>query len=252
MTLSVDSALERLAPPQHFAADWADVLGRVGELAPEPADRGRLLARRRRPGLVAAALAATLIVLVAATAVAAVNDWSVTDWWFLGNGAPAPVTTPVVVKSGSWDGKGWELVAYRSTSHGICFAMTPSGAGKADGFGGGLACGGFSPVAPSGSIGGLHRITFLSGSSPQLPTYIVGPVVDNAVEVVISFANGAVIRTPTFDAPASLGALRFYAARVPESVPRPTPRAPSLEKLVGLNEDGQVVACLTPRKTSRC
>lgn len=239
-SLPVDAALERLAPPQQFADDWADVLGRVGEPRPRTG--------RRRALPVAAALAATIVVLVTAAAVAAVNDW-----WFWDN-APAPVTTPVVVKSGTWDGKGWELVAYRSASHGICFSMIPSGAGKSDGLGAAMNCGGFDSATPPGSSVRPSGITFLSGSSPQLPTYIVGPVVDAADEVVISFANGEVLRTPAFDAPGSLGALRFYAARVPESVARPTigPAATSLQKLVGLDEEGHVVACLTPRAASRC
>jgi hypothetical protein len=102
-------------------------------------------------------------------------------------------------------------------------------------------------------VGGRRGITYLSGSSSELPTYIVGPVVAAASEVVISFANGDVVRTPAFDAPASLGAVRFYATRVPESVVLPSRHGPlMLQKLVGLDNDGQVVACLALTAASPC
>ena len=246
--LSLSDALERLAPPQHFADDWDDVLGRVGEPASQSADRPR--AQRRQRWLVAAAVAAAIVVPVAAATVAARSDW-----WFFASHVPAAATPPVVVKSGTWDGKRWELVAYRTASDGICFSMTPSASATSAGVGAAMNCGGFAPATPSGSPeGGPHGITYLSGSSPELPTYVVGPVIDTADEVVIYFANGDVLRTPAFDAPASLGAVRFYAARVPESVVRPPigHGETSLQKLLGLNKDGQVVACLTLSAASQC
>jgi hypothetical protein len=245
---SVSDALDRLAPSQHFTDNWDDVLARAGEDAPRPADGFRLRVQRRRRWLLAAALVAAVVVPVATGTLAATNNW-----WFFASHVPASATPPVVVKSGTWDGANWELVAYRTASGGICLAMTPSATATSDGRGAALACGGFS-TAPQGSAEGPRGITYLSGSSSELPTYIVGPVVAAASEVVISFANGDVVRTPAFDAPASLGPVRFYATRVPESVlVPPSGRGPSmLQKLVGLDNDGQVVACLALTAASPC
>jgi hypothetical protein len=242
---SLANALERLAPPQHFADDWDDVLARAGE--PDSGDRPRAFQRRR--WLLAAAFAAAIVIPIAAATVAARNDW-----WFLASHGPKPLTAPVVVKSGSWDGKSWELVAYRSASDGICFTVTPSASATSDGLGAALACGGFSIAAPSGSSERTRGITYMSSSSPELPTYVAGPVIDTADHVVIYFANGDVVRTPAFDAPASLGAIRFYAAQISEPVVRPTGgrRQSSLQKLVGLDNEGRIVACLTLSATSRC
>jgi hypothetical protein len=59
-------------------------------------------------------------------------------------------------------------------------------------------------------------ITFLSGWGPSgfLPTYIVGPVIDKAVEVEIRLANGQDMHVPTFRAPAPFKHIRFYATQI--------------------------------------
>ena len=59
---SVTDALERLAPPQPFAADWSDVLTRAGLDTAQPTRP----AWRRRKWVFAAAIAAAIIVPVAA------------------------------------------------------------------------------------------------------------------------------------------------------------------------------------------
>jgi hypothetical protein len=193
-------------------------------------------------------LAAALLVPVAAATVAATNDW-----WFFASHAPQPLTTPVVVKSGSWDGKRWDLLAYRAASQGICFTITPSAAATS-GLGAAMNCGGFS-TAPPESPGGPRGITYLSASSSEPPTYVPGPVIDTAAEVAIYFANGHVVRTPTFDAPTSLGAVRFYAAPVGDAViysTGPGRRESLVQKLVGLDSEGGVVACAALDPASRC
>ncbi|MBA3376779.1 MAG: hypothetical protein H0U00_13375 [Actinobacteria bacterium] len=223
---SITEALERLAPAQSFAYDWNDVLKRASVGAP-----AHRRARPRKRWLLSVAIA--LVVLSPLGAIAASEDW-----WFLDSpGAPAPSNPPpLVVKTGSWDGKEWLLVAYRSEDGALCFSMNPASSPMSTGVGAALNCGGWDTYPPSGPnlAGG---ITYLSGTSPELPTYVVGPVVDDAAEVEIHFADGEVVRTPTFDAPSSLGALRFYAVRAPAT-------GSVVEKLVGLDRDGRLVACL--------
>jgi hypothetical protein len=93
-------------------------------------------------------------------------------------------------------------------------------------------------------------ITFLSsGAGPKLPAYIAGPVIEEASAVEIEFATGEVLRLPTFSGAASLGHIRFYAAQLPSSVqlPPPRPEQPFINKLGGLDGDGNVVTCLVPQ-----
>lgn len=243
---TVTDALERLAPPPHFVDDWGDVLRRAGEHTAERSVHARRQRLSRRRWLVAAVLAAVVLVPIAAATVAATNDW----WFFAGHG-PKPLTKPVVVKSGTWDGTDWELVAYRAAGQGICFTIAPSASATSDGLGAALACGGFSAAAPSGRP---HGITYMSSSSPELPTYVAGPVIDTADEVAIYLANGDVLKTPAFDAPASLGAVRFYATQIPEPVTHPATGGGQsfVKELVGLDNGGRVVACLAISPASRC
>jgi len=97
-------------------------------------------------------------------------------------------------------------------------------------------------------------ITFLSGgASSELPAYIAGPVIEKASTVEIQFGTGEVLRLSTFSGAASLGHVRFYAAQLPASIPLPPPRLGAhkqptfINKLAGLDGDGNVVACLVPR-----
>ena len=229
-----NEALERLAPAQSFAHDWNDVLERASVAAP-----AHRRARPRKRWLLSVAIA--LVVLSPLGALAATEDW-----WFLDSpGTPAPSNPPpLVVKTGSWEGKEWLLVAYRSDDGDLCFSMNPASSPMSTGVGAALNCGGWEAYSPSGPklAGG---ITYLGGTSSELPTYVVGPVVEEAAEVAIHFVGGEVVRTPAFDAPSSLGALRFYAARAPatDSV---------VEKLVGLDRDGRVVACLAVSGQDEC
>ena len=53
------------------------------------------------------------------------------------------------------------------------------------------------------------------------------------------------VRTPTFDAPGELGSIRFYTTQLPERERSPGVRPrPGVQKLVGLTNEGEVVACL--------
>jgi len=161
---------------------------------------------------------------------------------------------PVVVKTGVWDGKRWQLVAFRAaedrfadpSTKEICVAVMPYSSPPSAGTGGALGCGGFS-VAPPGSPGGLRGINYGSSQSAELPHWAAGPVVDSAAEVALYFRDGHVLRIPTFTAPESLG-VRFYATQIPDG---PGPDSEPV-KVVGLDNGGNVVACapLCPASTS--
>jgi hypothetical protein len=185
-------------------------------------------------------------VLVPLAALGAANDW-----WFLRFGAgPPPTKAPAVVKEGEWSGHPWRLVAYPSTTDGLCISITPKGSGV-EGRGGALSCGPFAGVSrtPDTKASPDMTITFLSGgASPELPAYIAGPVIDEAATVEIRFGNGEVLRVPTFAGPESLGHVRFYATQLPAGV-QDTPRTflTFLKSVAGLDANGEVVACLAPQ-----
>jgi len=231
MTFDED-VLNRLAPPAlPWEPDWANVLERAGALErPRPL---RLRARRQLI-LAVALLAAVLVPLIALGAVH--------NWWFLKNGyAPTPTGTPAVVKEGKWDDRSWELVAYRSTTDGLCFAVRATGS-KARGEGAAMGCVPFVGIARTKETKATPdlTITYMSrGGNKRFPAYVAGPVIVRASHVEIRFRDGQVLRVPTFAAPASIGRVRFYATPLPagEFVP---------ESVAGLDSDGKVVACLAP------
>ena len=150
------------------------------------------------------------------------------------------------------------MIAYPSNTHGLCVSLTPAGSNE-DGSGGAMSCGPFVgvPRTVETRLSSEMLITLLtSGASPEFPAYIVGPVIDRASTVEIHYKTGEVLRLPTFSGAASLGHVRFYAAQLPASIPRPLPgqrldahNAPSFmpTKLAGLDSDGNIVACLVPR-----
>jgi hypothetical protein len=190
------------------------------------------------------------VVLVPLVALGAANDW-----WFLKYGGPTPTKAPVVVKEGVWGSHSWQLVAYPSTTDGLCMAVAPKSAatpGK-----GAMACAPFAGIARTKSTKASPdmTITFLmSGSASNgLPAYVAGPVIDKAATVELRFSNGTILRTPTFTGRGSLQHIRFYATRLPAGVQKtlrpPTPlKKPSfpLKWVAGLDTRGTVVACLAP------
>ena len=238
---SIATILDDLAPRQGFADDWSDVLERAGvRQAGESVS-----AWRRHKWLLLAAVVAAVVVPVAAATVA-VTNWG--GWWSSPDQLRLhPVTEPVVVQTGSWDGKRWQLVAYREGGEGgnkgfdgYCYSVMPYGSPPTAPPTGGSGCGGFiarPPDAPAGPAG----ITYGSAESPGLPYWAAGPVVDKAVEVVLHFRDGDVLRVQTYAAPQSFGDVRFYATPIPE-VPQSSGQSPV--KVVGLDENDAVVACM--------
>jgi hypothetical protein len=194
------------------------------------------------------ALALLAAALVPLTALGAASDW-----WFLQNHGPTPVSAPDVVKEGDWSGHPWQLIAYRSGTD-LCVSVTPAGS-RTSGFGAASGCAPFVGVSRTAETKrSAMTITLLSGAaSDELPAYIAGPVIGKASTVEIEFGTGEVLRLPTFSGPASLGHVRFYAAQLPATVAMPPPdlrgqnQLSFINTLAGLDSDGNVVACLAPQ-----
>ena len=245
MTEHLYSVLDELVPRfDNERGDWSRVIAgaRARELVtnsvrPPDTTSGRHRPRRwltRRP----IAVIAIAVVAIATPLLAAGSQ----DWWFLRAPLPDPITDVKVVKTGEWDGKPWQLVAYRSAREGVCYGVLPrSTSGSGDGEGGGFSCIRIAGVPQeSDSEEARLGVLYLSGPSPALAAYVAGPIVDSAEEVEIHLVGGEVIRTPTFDAPDELGSIRFYAAQLPET----DSSGGQVQKLVGIDRDGEVVACL--------
>ncbi|HEY5160735.1 MAG TPA: hypothetical protein VII83_06640 [Gaiellaceae bacterium] len=225
---SLKQALDSMAPEQKHLPTWEDILDRAGGEVALPA-RNR---RRKRSWILA--IAALIVVLVPLAAIA-----SEENWWFLREEgmAPKPATDVVVVKSGTWNGYDWKLVAYVSRTGDIC-----SGIQLATG-GGGLACGPIPAVLgspePSGTrSAGMSSLAGSLGALREDTPYIEGPVVDKAAQVDIYLSDDQVLHVPTIEAPNELGVpVRFFAAELPNYN--------DWSKLVGLDEEGKIVACLS-------
>jgi hypothetical protein len=233
---SVTDVLDRLVPPEQFAHDWGDVLERAG--VDEAGARGP--AWRRRKWLLLAAVIAAVVVPVAAATVAVTNGWN--GWWSSQHQL-RPLTEPVVVQTGSWDGKRWQLVAYREGDNnidGYCLSVMPYGSSPTARPAGGSMCGGFI-ARPADAPAGPAGINYGSAESPGLPYWAAGPVVDTAVEVALYLRDGHVLRLPTYAAPESFGHVRFYATPIPE-VPQSSGQSPV--KVVGIDKADAVVACM--------
>jgi hypothetical protein len=177
------------------------------------------------------ALAVLVCVLIPLVALGAANDW----WFFRFGDAPKPVHAPVIVKEGEWSGHAWQLIAYPSSTDGVCYSITPTGSTDE----GGLSC---APVVgvprtpetkPSSDL--TITVTASSGTS-QLPAYVAGPVVDSAETVEIDYGDGHSLRVTTFPAPESVGHVRFFAT--------PLDAGDGPDKVVGFDGNGNVVACL--------
>lgn len=229
-----DELLDLIAPADAWTPDWADVLARANTR------RGRRVVGRR------AVLALALLVAVLAPLAAVAAD---RHWWILDFGAPEAASEPVVVKTGSWDGRSWQLVAYPSTTDGVCIAMI-SGAAE-PGEGAGLGCAPIHGVPRTRDSKDADELTvtyLASGGTKDVPAYIAGPVVSSATRVEIMFGDGETLRAPTSPGVAPLDTIRFYAARLPPPAVRQMKLGPVgfVRQITGYNGYGEVVACLAP------
>jgi hypothetical protein len=232
----VDDALELLAPVRTFEHDWQDVLRRASE-PPLTGSPRRGTSRRPSKRLLSVALAAAVLTPIGILAASQ-------ERWLFESQPSAPHTPPpLVVETGAWNGQAWALVAYRDDEGDLCFSMNLASQGleaapKCTDFMTGVG------ETPKGEL----AINYLNDSSPELRSYIIGPVVAAAAEIEIELVGGE-LRTSTFDAPASLGPVRFYAVQVPETI---NPAESNVAKLVGLDDEGNTVACLAVDGGSTC
>jgi hypothetical protein len=238
MTLS-DDPLDRLAPPLLWEPDWLNVLDRAGERMPD-GERPTSVLSKRRLLLALAVLVALLVPLAALSA--AKQRWL---WWAVHG--PTPASAPIVIKEGEWSGHPWQLVAYPSTTDGLCLSFIPKSSATNGDTRGTLGCGLIASVPRTAETKPAPEaeILYMAGAATsQLPAFIVGPVTDKASTVAIEFEEGQVLRVPTFSGPAWLGHVRFYATQTPAGVTAFSPLA-----LAGLDKEGKVVACLVRSTT---
>jgi hypothetical protein len=268
MTDIVAGTLDALAPVQAFdPADWHQVLSRAGIR-----DRQRRTLTRPRTLLLVAVI--VIGILIPLGTLGATNDWWFTRFPIIGEtatvsttttstpsgttisprgqGPVAPAVAPVAMKSGVWDGHGWELDAFVGAGGDLCFGIAPSATAHGNGEGAALSCARIYgvPQAPGAAQTPLPLdITYLmNGRSPDLPPYIAGPIVGSAQSVLVYFSDGEILRTETFGAPGNFGSIRFYAAPVPDAVAsrylKPPPGTGfAFSKIVGRDEKGNIVAC---------
>ena len=78
-------------------------------------------------------------------------------------------------------------------------------------------------------------------SGDRFPAYIAGVVVSSADVVRVVFTDGQTRDFPTFEAPAPVGRVRFFAGRLGTATSNSWHPGP--QKLVGLDASGNVVAC---------
>jgi hypothetical protein len=239
-----ESVLEQLVSDGTWRPDWQDVLAHSGVVK-----RRRLVTARR----VAIAVAVAAAVSVPLAAVAAANDW----WFFRIGAAPTPTSSPVVVKTGVWDGHPWQLVAYASETDGLCVSIVP-GTDSAS-TSGAMSCAPIEGVARTAKTkpgAADMKITYMSGSGgAELPKYVVGPVTEEATTVAIRFIDGTTVRTRAIAGPPPLEHVGFYAVQLSGSqvgspTTRPTFSAAAIKWVAGLDQAGDVVACLVPAAAS--
>jgi hypothetical protein len=227
MTIQDDSFIGEIlaghAPERReIAPDWANVLRRAGL-------RGQWRVKLSRRRLLIALAAIPVAVLVSTLAVSAENDW-----WFLRGpvpNGPTPTGEVVVVATGTWEGHGWTLTAYRAHFNpggSVCWALTPEGA--PDPRGRDFSCGMIPLPKESFSFG------FKTGPKGSgFPPYVLAPVPGEATNVRIELTDGETIEAKTFPAPAELGLpIRFLAALLPG--------CPNLQSIVALDDQNKIVA----------
>jgi len=232
----------------------------IEEIERERSSDGLYGRARQRPLLVFAAVVVAALIPLSALAVTGQKPFS--QWWFLRFHSLAPSTpypakgTGVdVVETGSWDGHAWVLTAFRSTTGSICVELTATANGKGREAGGSGTCGAVQGVPSSATSTrpkAVPIIAAVSSAGLGFPNYSDGAVTGKISKLAIHFADGTVLRTPTFVAPSSVGAVRLFATRLPGIAcpPGAPPAAPRsrlrarVTKFVGLDQHGKIVAAL--------
>lgn len=192
--------------------------------------------RRRRIVLLAggAAVVALLIGMVAGY-----------RWWFQrSDDSPRLRSDPRVVQEGTWDGRGWRLVAYRSEGYGLCMSIMAADSGYRERA---TSCSPFVGIKRFGesNTGPQVPITVLAGAAASdLPGYIVGAVIEAASVVDIRLAGGQTLRMSTVAGPERLQNIRFFAAPLPAELDIRSTDFPHNLWIAGRDPSGAVVVCL--------
>jgi len=244
----IANTLDVLAPPQDFNPDWDVVRSQagLGVESHQPRARPRFTLRK---GVLALAVAVGILVPLGSLS-ATGNLWILqfpipgeTSKPAPGTSTDTTTTSPIVlprppygpegvspaaaaytVKTGTWDGQGWQLAALVGDRGDLCFGVTPSETAHGSGPHGGVNCAQVDgvprpPSSPNTNPAFPLEITYVMQSrTSRLPAYIVGPVIGTARSVDVYFANGEVLHTPAFEVPSALGAVRFYATSIPDSI----------------------------------
>jgi hypothetical protein len=145
---------------------------------------------------------------------------------FLVTSAAAGTPTEATVATGKWGGANWRLKASASRDGSYCVAMTVSS----------------REVARSCGTIRKQRISYMEGTDPKIPAFVVGPVISSARSVEVSFYDHSPIRVRTLVPPRSVDkGTRFFATVLP------CPASP--RRFVARNQFGIFVARLVvPRR----
>jgi len=250
--------LDILAPAQEDVPVWEDVLARAGIENPVPLRRPFW----KRSWVIAIALMVAILVPLAA--IGSEQGWL---WLMDGKLPPGeahPISNVVKLQSGYWKGEHWRTAAYRAfphlyrpdgpTTESVCLIVefAPFSPGVAQ-------CaalpnthyppktsGADWPLSPSIELVGGNPWAVERDYSENGPGYLIGMTTSNVSTVEVHLKDGRVMDTSTFSAPEALGVpVNFFV--------RPLPTwglSFHMTKLVGLDAEGKVVACLAWRPES--
>ena len=148
--------LNRLVPPTVERPDWERVLA---DADVHDGETGRPALRpwqRKRWPLIAVTML-VLLVVAPLTALAVSQGW----WFFSASGLPTPISRVTVVATGTWNQVPWTLTAYRSSTDGVCLALTPRAPSNAHGVGAAMSCDQIAgvPSTPQSKRYTPHRIS---------------------------------------------------------------------------------------------
>ena len=235
--------LNRLVPPTVERPDWERVLADADVHDGETGRPALRTWQRKRWPLIAVTML-VLLVVAPLTALAVSQGW----WFFSASGLPTPISRVTVVATGTWNQVPWTLTAYRSSTDGVCLALTPRAPSNAHGVGAAMSCDQIAgvPSTPQSKRYTPHRISYLmaagNGNGTGFPGYITGHVVESAHTVEIVLADHTVIKVDTIGAPSALQSkIRFYIAQLPAG-------HADVRRVVGRDDHNRIVAHLNVPK----
>jgi hypothetical protein len=206
------AVLDQFAPASDETGDWRSVIADAAGTIQQPRRR---YARNPRLALAVLTLAGLIAALAFVPALAGQGYF-----WFLDYGAPKPTTAVVTVTSiTDRSGTTWQLTAYQSEHHGLCFQLSSAsrtGAG---------ACGSPLPI-------GYMR----TSQSESSGAFALGPVTADAQRVEIT-GSAQTVDAKVAAAPEALRMdVKFYVVQLPPGM------ADATMTVRALDEHGRVIA----------